>query len=128
MGGSAITGRTGAHPGLTTSAAIPSTNTRHMDSMMRVDIEPQVCAELWHFVKTLDTFATSDPLWRMSEAYRIRPTVETKKMLTELRERWPLMRPHMINRYALEQGLSQVMSMPTLLPPELAAAFRKGMP
>ena len=64
----------------------------------------------------------------MSEAYRIRPTVETKKMLTELRERWPLMRPHMINRYALEQGLSQVMSMPTLLPPELAAAFRRGMP
>ncbi len=64
----------------------------------------------------------------MGDVIHLRPTVESKKMLTELAERWPLMRPHMINRYALEQGLAMVMSMPTLLPPELVAAFRKGMP
>lgn len=64
----------------------------------------------------------------MKNGHHIRFTVEAQKMLTKLQERWPVMRPHMINRLAVEKGLSELMSMPTLLPPELAAAFRKGMP
>lgn len=55
----------------------------------------------------------------MKDGVHIRLTAESRKMLTELQSRWPLLRQHAINRYALENGLRAMMSMPTLLPAQL---------
>ena len=61
-------------------------------------------------------------------ALRIRLTNASNAMAQELAAKWPMLRPHRINQIAVEKGLHEMMSMPTLLPPELAAAFLKGMP
>lgn len=61
-------------------------------------------------------------------ALRIRLTNVSALMAQSLAAKWPMLRPNRINEIAVEKGMRELMSMPTLLPPELAAAFRKGTP
>ena len=65
------------------------------------------------------------PVRMGKNALRIRLTDASVLMANQLAAKWPMLNPNRINQLAIEKGLHQMMSMPTLLSPKLAAQFRR---